>query len=98
MLEHLDVRSAFLHEDYLYEKPVYIREAAKADGTYKHGRTIGFLIRNLYENPSFTYYFVHGLLKHFRKLRENLNDADACLVRLQMKSGMVIAAILRAMD
>lgn len=33
-LEHLDVRSEFLHEEYRYGKPVYIREMPRADGTY----------------------------------------------------------------
>lgn len=43
-LEHIYVKSEFLHEDYLYEKPVYIREAARSDGTYKHGKPVGILI------------------------------------------------------
>lgn len=61
-LEHLDVRSAFLHEDYTYEKPVYIREAARADGTFKNGKMVGIPVRNLYGNPSGMYYYVQFLL------------------------------------
>lgn len=34
-LEHLDVKSAFLHEDYRYGKPLYLREMARADGLYR---------------------------------------------------------------
>lgn len=46
-LEHFDVKSAFLHENHLYHKPVCIREAARAYGTFKNGKTIGILIRSL---------------------------------------------------
>lgn len=92
-LEHLDVKSAFLHEDYGYHKPVYIKEPARADGRYKHGRTVGILIRNLCGNPSGKFYYVQGLLDHLRKMQANLNQAEACLVRVQMPAGSVIAAI-----
>lgn len=33
-LEHFDIESDFLHERYKYHQPVYIREMARADGTY----------------------------------------------------------------
>lgn len=92
-LEHLDVQSEFLYEDYFYGKPVYIREASRADGTYKNGKTVGMLKRNLYGNPSGTYYYIQGLLKHLRNIRAKLNEAEACLVRVQMTSGTVVAAI-----
>lgn len=45
---------------------MYVREPPRADGTYKHGRTTGRLIRNIYGGKSGAYYFleeVFGLLQ-----------------------------------
>lgn len=92
-LEHFDVKSAFLHEKYRYHKPVYIREMARADGSYKHGNTVGILRLNLYGNPSGTYYYIDGLLEFLRGLRADMNEAEVCLVRLEMRSGTVITAV-----
>lgn len=92
-LEHLDVRSAFLHEEYRYGKPVYVREMPRADGSYKHGGTIGLLRLNLYGNPSGTFYYIEGLMAFLRKMHAQLNEAESCLVRLQMQAGTVIAAV-----
>lgn len=92
-LEHIDMKSAFLYGEYKYSKPVIIREAARSDGTYKYGNTVGVLMRNLFGNPSVTYYYVQGLLKHFRKIKDQLNEAEDCPVRVEMPAGAVIAAI-----
>lgn len=92
-LEHIDVKSALLHEDYMYHKPVNMREDAREDGPYNHGKTIGILIWSLYGNTSGTYYYVKGLLKHLREIRAQLNEAEACLMCINMPSGTVIAAI-----
>lgn len=81
-LEHLDVRSAFLHEEYKYGKPVYIRETPRAGGTYKHGETIGILRLNLYGSPSGTFFYIEGLMKFLGTLQAKLNDAESSLVRI----------------
>lgn len=92
-LEHIDVKRNFLNEEYAYYKPFFIREGARAYGTYRDGKTIGIILRNLYGNPSGTYYYVQGLLNHSRAINAKLNEAEECLVRVQMLSGAVIAAI-----
>lgn len=90
-LENIDTKSAFLHEDHLYHKPVYIREPA--DGTYKHGKTMGIQKWNFHGSPSGTYYYLQDLLKHLRKIKAVLNEAEACLLRIPMPSSVLIAAI-----
>lgn len=93
VLEHLDVKSAFLHEKYRYRKPVWVREMARADGSYKHGRTIGLLKLNLYGNPSGTYYYVDGLLEYLRQVHAQMNQAEVCLIRIEMEEGVLIMAV-----
>lgn len=66
----LNVKNAIFHETYKYPSPLFIREAPRDDGTYKHGWTIGFLILNLYGNRSGTYYYVEGPLDYFSSLRK----------------------------
>lgn len=90
---HFDMTSAFLHEEYKYPKPVYIREMAREDGFYKHGNTVGVLMLNLYGNPSGIYYYVDGLPAFLPKIHAKLNEADVCLVRIEFKSGSVIMAV-----
>lgn len=96
ILEHFDVRRAFLYERYELRAPVYICEEPRADGSYKHGNTVGLLIKNLYGNPSGTFYYVEGILEFLKCIQAKLNDAEACLIHVKMPSGMVIAAF--AMD
>lgn len=92
-LEHLDVKSAFLHAEYRYGKPVYLREMARADGTFRHGKTVGILMLNLYGNHSETYYCIEGLLDYLRETRARLNEAKSCLICVDMPSGTIIAAM-----
>lgn len=84
-LEHFDITSAFLHERYKFHKPVYIKETASVDGTYKHVNTIVKLVLNLYGNPSATFYYLEGLFKFLRNRKSKINEAQACLVRLKVK-------------
>lgn len=82
ILEHFDIRSAFLHERHKYHHPLYIREPARADGTYKHEKTIVIMQLNLYGNPSGTFYYVDGLIEYLLTLQANLNEAYVCLARM----------------
>lgn len=93
-LEHLDAKSALLLAKYRFGKPVYLREISRADQTYKHGKTIWVLKLNLYGNPSGIYYYMEGLLEYLKKIQEQFNEAESCLIRVEMKSGLVIAAIV----
>lgn len=73
ILDHLDVKSGFLHETYRYSNPDYVRELVMANGSYKHGNTVGVLHLNLYGNLSGTFYYMEGLFAHLRKLSATLN-------------------------
>lgn len=66
---------------------------ARADGSYKDGGTIGILKRNLYGNPSGTYYHIEGLMNFLATVKAKLNEAESCLVKIEMKSGTIVAAI-----
>lgn len=74
-------------------QPVYIRETALENATSKHGKTIGVLRLNIYGNPSGTYYYIDGLLLILRKIRAKKNEAEVFLIRIDLISGSVIAAI-----
>lgn len=65
----------------------------RADGTFKHGGTVGILRLNLFGNPSGTFYYIEGLMAFLRKLKVQLNEAEACLVKISMPSGTIIAAV-----
>lgn len=48
---------------------------------------------NLYGNPSGTYYYIEGILEFLRKIHPKLNEAESCLIRVEMPPGTVIEAI-----
>lgn len=75
-LGHLDVKSAFLNEEYRCSEPVYLPEIARADDSYLHGITVGVLRLNFYAYPSATYYYIEGLLRYLHKIRAQPNGAE----------------------
>lgn len=70
-----------------------MRETTRADGSFKNGNTIGVLRLNLYGNPSGTYYYVDGLLEFLRKIKAQMNEAEVCLIRIELSTGNLIIAI-----
>lgn len=61
-LQDFDVRNASLHQKHKHEQTVYVREMERSNGQFTHGYNIFILTKNLYGNPSGTYYYVEGLL------------------------------------
>lgn len=54
-LEHLDIKSAYLHERYASHKPVHFKQMPTFDGTFRHQGKYGKLIGNLYGSPPVGY-------------------------------------------
>lgn len=50
--DHFDIKSAYLHEKYKHDKPVYVRQYLRFNGIMKHPGTGGQLIGNLYGSTS----------------------------------------------
>lgn len=46
-LEHFDIKSAYLHEQYQHEKPIYVKQMSKFNGTFRHAGPYGKLVGNL---------------------------------------------------
>lgn len=82
-----------MHEKHKFHLPVYIKEMPRADGSYKHGITIGKLQLHLYRNPSGTFYYIKGLLEFLRKWKAKSSQEEACLGEMKLKTGIVIMAI-----
>lgn len=72
---------------------MYIRETPRANGICKHGNTVGKLELSLYGNPSGTYYYVQGLFEFLRKHKAEMNQAEACLIRIEVAEGTIIMAV-----
>lgn len=62
-IEHLDIHSAFLHEEYGFHKPLYTREIAKTNGSYSNGKTVWKLVKNQYGNPSGAFYYLKRFME-----------------------------------
>lgn len=71
-------------------RPVFIKEMARADGSFKHGNTVEIPRLSFYGNPSGTLYYIDGLLEFLQSKRAQMNEAKVCLVILEMGEGTVI--------
>ncbi len=47
-LRHFDFDSAFLHEKFEHQTPVFVKQPSRFDGSLKHPHKYGKLERNLY--------------------------------------------------
>lgn len=66
-LEHTDMKSAFIHTLFKYVQIVYVSEPPRADGTYRHGKTFGKLVRNIYGGKSGAFYFLEEVFELLHK-------------------------------
>lgn len=81
--------AAHVHKIYEYDKPVFVRGAARADGTYVQGQTIGQLAKNLYDNPSGGYLFTMCLLNFLHDLKFAPADTNICNLTHAGSSGTI---------
>lgn len=78
--DHFDIKSAFVHENYGYTKPVLIKQLPKFDGTLRHpGKPAGVLMRNIYGTPSGGYYYLKGAEACLKAQGFNQSNDDPCL-------------------
>lgn len=58
-IEHLDMKSAYIHTDFMFNKKLYFKEPPRENGQYKHGGTVGVLKKNIYGGKIGAYYFLN---------------------------------------
>lgn len=61
-VEHMDMKSAYIHTLFQYIKSVHVREPSRSKGHYKHGKTTGRLMRNIYGDKSCAFYFLEEVI------------------------------------
>ena len=78
-IEHFDINSAYLHEKYEHDKPIYVKQMPKFDGTFRHNSTYGRLKGNLYGSPAAGYYYNKVLKTFISKQGYQHTEHDPCL-------------------
>lgn len=68
VLDQFDIVSAYTHEPYSHDKPVYIKQPKQFDGTLRHPDKNGILRKNLYGTPSGGYYYLDGAITYLRTI------------------------------
>lgn len=66
-MEHLDITWAYLHEKYEHDKPVYIWQPPRFDGSYKHPVAAGRLFGIIYGTPPAAHTYSTKLHEHLKK-------------------------------
>lgn len=67
-IEHFYNPKAYVCEPAMYGKEIYVRELARSDGNYAHGKSIRWLVKNLWGRKSAVHYYIEVL---FNYLTEN---------------------------
>lgn len=62
--QHLDLKSAFLHEDYAGQSALYMKPIPRFDGTNRHSGKVAKVAKNIYGTPNAPRIYVNGLKKH----------------------------------
>eukprot|EP00178_Gracilaria_changii_P023027 TRINITY_DN68_c0_g1_i13.p1 TRINITY_DN68_c0_g1~~TRINITY_DN68_c0_g1_i13.p1 ORF type:complete len:1094 (-),score=78.92 TRINITY_DN68_c0_g1_i13:769-4050(-) len=91
-LEHFDIKSAYLHEKYEHDRPVYVKQMPNFDGTYRHEGQYGKLVGNLYGSPPAAYFYNHGLKKFLTKLGFTSSEHDPCLYIKESPTGNTLVS------
>lgn len=66
-IENMEIVNEYVHEDAMYEKPVFVKEKEKEKGQYVNRGTIGVLRKTLWGGKSTGYYYISGLMDHMQK-------------------------------
>ena len=75
---HFDLKSAYIHENYKYKKPVYVKQHPRFNGQFKHKGTGDQLIKNSYGTPPGVIFAKKGR-KHSCAVTVTKNRQDSCL-------------------
>ena len=86
-LEHFDIKSAYLHEQYQHTNPIYVKQMPLFDGSHKHQGKYGRLIGNLYGSPPAAYYYNFGLQNYLSSIGYTRSEHDPCLYTKHTPTG-----------
>ena len=89
-LEHFDIKSAYLHEQYQHKQPIYVKQMQKFDGSYKQAGEYGKLVGSLYGSPPAAYSYTHGLQKFLTWLGYQSSKHDPCLCTKHITHGSTL--------
>ena len=91
--EHFDITSAFKHEKYAHEQPIFVKKLARFDGTMKHNHATGQLIFNVYGTPPAGHLYLKGCIKFLKRIGFKQSPDDPCLFILIMKNDFSIICL-----
>ena len=97
-IEHFDITAAYLHELYQHDKPIYIRQHPRFDGTLKHNCKSGILQRNLYGTPPASNIYFSALVKHLHAHHFTQCQTDPCLFAKTIESTGETTLVAVSMD
>lgn len=86
-IEHMDMKSAYIHTLFRYLQSVYLREPPRSNGKYKHGKTTGRLVRNIYGGKSGAFYFLEEVMNLLLENGFKISDGDQCLLYKEHDDG-----------
>ena len=85
-VHHWDIESAFLHETFGTDKPLYIHQPQRFDGTYKYPGHICKVTGNMYGAKQACSTFTRGLSQHLEMHNFTRLSSESCTFLLRSKT------------
>lgn len=79
LLEHIDIKSAYLHERYNHDRSAYVQHMPQFEGSFPHNSIYVDLEGGLFGFRPATYYYNYGLKKFFLSIRFLQSKHDPCI-------------------
>ena len=76
---HLDLASAFLHEEYQGPQPLYMYPPTNFDGSARQLGKVAVIMKKNFGTPHKPLIYVYGLRKHLHKYGYAQLRADRCI-------------------
>lgn len=92
-LYHIDLTSAFIHEQYDGLTPLYIKPFPQFDGTPRHKGKVGKIVRNIWGTPHAPRTYIKGLHQHLINNGYSKSKADHNVYTTHTSSFTLIMAI-----
>lgn len=92
-LNHIDLESAFIQEDYNGDTVLYLSAIPNFDGTPRHPGKVAVIAKNLYGTPDACRIYSDGLHKHLLRHGFKASKADQCLYTKMSEHGLLIIAV-----
>ncbi len=92
-VKHIDLTSAFLHENYTGPTTLYIEPLPSFDGKIKHPGKVAKIVKNIYGTPNAPRIFSDGMRRHLLRAGDQQIQSDRNIYIKRRGTELLIMAV-----